>query len=196
MTNIKNKAASPAAVKELEIMPVKDTQVSDYEQTNAKPPRIQQIELYIQSRKDDLEKLEIKITRREKQRPDLAFRNDTDSLNRLEKGIAEVKEMQQTAQAQIEGAEAEIKREVEKWIKHAQAKRTEKVSEMKREADALREETMKHFNALEKLTGQKATFGGAIMQQSIKEIRLREQIGFYENDIGRVREEINRLMSI
>lgn len=195
MSNIKNKAVSPAAVKELEIMPVKDTQVSDYEQTSVKPPRIQQIEQYIQKRKEELDVLDGRIMIIEKQRPGLAFKNDTDSLSRLEKGLAEVKEMQLTAQAQIEGAEAEIKREVEKWIKHAQAKRTEKVSEMKREANALKEETIKHFNALEKLTGQKATFGGAMMQQSIKEIRLREQIGFYENDIGRVREEINRLMS-
>lgn len=194
MSNVKKDAVAPAgAIEKVEIMSADAIQVADYEQTNVKPPRIQQIEQYIQKRKDTLELLEGRIARIEKQRPDLAFKNDAGALNKLDIALAEIKEEAKVTHDKVLGAENELKRETEKWIQHVKAKKIEEMSELKREADILKEETMKHFNAIEKITGQKAHFGGS--QESVKEWRLRQQIGFAENYITRVRDGIEKIMN-
>lgn len=195
MTNtVKKEVATPVkAVVELEIMPVDAVQDADYEQTGVKPPRIQQIEQYIAKRKDVLNQMQERIERLEKQRPDLAFKNYADALNSLEKKLNQIIEDQQITLNQVEGAEAELKREVEKWINGATKKRQKDKKELENELESIERKVKEHLDAISEIQGTKAL----LLPSAYRSDRIKEQLKFgYYNDFKDIAETIYKKMGM
>lgn len=194
MNNVKKDAVAPAGtIEKVEIMPADAVQVADYEQSSVKPPRIQQIEQYIQKRKDELDVLDGRIARIEKQRPDLAFKNDTAKLSELEKRLAEIENERKVSHDQVVGAEAELKREVKKWISVAINKRQKEKKELEIEYDNIKKSVQKHLDAISEIEGTTAMLNiGAYRSDRIKE---QLKFGRY-NDFGDIKKAIQRLMEM